>query len=639
MASKKILIQVDVTTKSAEVQINKVVDNMKKLEDTTVKVNKATKKNSASAGLHNAILMESGRLASDLNYGFTAIANNLGQLFSLFQASADSADGLGKALQKLISIQALFLIGGQLVIQNLDKIIAFFKDVVFGIKDFDKIFNKASQTVTDVNANFELYIATLEDTTKSEEEKAIAVKNAGSDLRKITRAIAVKKLNEEYPDYIKSLNEADVSLKDVENKTKAARKQNDLYRDSIMQLAIARAAENELEKISAEILQAEIDLKNEQIELGFRSQEEVDARIKQLDILIAAEEEEEKQLKKNVKQYTGLGSAGANLSQSMNSTLAKLKEEKASLEGTEKAYLGLGESTQERIERLKEERELYIQFIDLRKTKVEQDKEDADNDKEYVETKIGNVDKEIKALKDLGRIRSKFFKKNQDQDVKDKETAAEKVELQRIQALAEVDAIQGNEIAKRLARAEINAFYDKKDIEAHKETEEAKKKIDDLAKEAKLESLKDIGEGLMAASEIAGKSTGLGKGLAIAATTVSTYGAAQKAYDSQLVVGDPTSIVRAQIAAASAVVQGLAKVKAIMAVKTPAMKGGDSVSGVGAMNVEAPDFNVVGQSATSQLVGAVQNQFGGALRAYVVSSDISSAQELDRKINTTAVIG
>ena len=128
MASKKILIQVDVTTKSAEVQINKVVDNMRKLEDTTVKVNKATKKNSASAGLHNAILMESGRLASDLNYGFTAIANNLGQLFSLFQASADSADGLGKALQKLISVQALFLIGGQLVIQNLDKIVKFFKD-------------------------------------------------------------------------------------------------------------------------------------------------------------------------------------------------------------------------------------------------------------------------------------------------------------------------------------------------------------------------------------------------------------------------------------------------------------------------------------------------------------------------------
>ncbi len=103
MASKKILIQVDVTTKSAEVQINKVIESMGKLEGATTKVSTAQKKNSASAGLHNAILMESGRLASDLNYGFTAIANNLGQLFSLFQASADSADGLGAAFNKLLS--------------------------------------------------------------------------------------------------------------------------------------------------------------------------------------------------------------------------------------------------------------------------------------------------------------------------------------------------------------------------------------------------------------------------------------------------------------------------------------------------------------------------------------------------------
>ena len=622
MASKKILIQVDVTTKSAEVQVNNLVASMNKLDGATAKVNKATKKNSASAGLHNAILMESGRLASDLNYGFTAIANNLGQLFSLFQASADSADGLGAAFKKLLSVQALFLIGGQLVIQNLDKITAFFKDVVFGVKDFDKIFNKASQTVTEVNGNFELYIATLEDATKSEEEKAVAV----------------KRLNEEYPDYIDSLNEADVTLKDVENKTKAATKQNDLYRDSIMQLAIARAAENELEKISAEILQAEIDLKNEQIELGFRTQEEVDARIKQLDLLIKAEEDEEKQLKKNVKQYTGLGSSGAKLSQSMTSTLAKLKEEKASLEGTEKAYLGLGESTQERIERLKEERELYIEFIDLRKTKVEQDKKDADNDKEYIKTKIGNVDKEVQAIKELGRIRSRFFKKNQDQDVKDKETETEKVELQRIQALAEVDAIQGNEIAKRQARLEINAFYDKKDIEATEKTTEAKNKIAELERDAKLAFLDDVGKGLIAAGKIAGQATGAGKALAIAGTLVSTYSAAQKAYESQM-TATPDSPIRAAIAAASAIAQGLANVKAITSVKTPAMKGGNSVSGGGSMSVEAPDFNVVGQSATSQLVGAVQGQFGGALKAYVVSSEISSAQELDRKINTTSVIG
>ena len=309
MASKKILIQVDVTTKSAEVQINKVVDSMKKLNDTTVKVNKSTQKNSASAGLHNAILMESGRLASDLNYGFTAIANNLGQLFSLFQASADSADGLGAAFKKLLSVQALFLIGGQLVIQNLDKITAFFKDVVFGVKDFDKIFNKASETVTEVNGNFELYIATLQDATKSEEEKAIAV----------------KRLNEEYPDYIDSLNKADVTLKDVENKTKAATKQNDLYRDSIMQLAIARAAENELEKISAEILQAEIDLKNDQLELGFKTESQVKERIKLLDELIAIEKENEKQIKNNQHENDLMTNIYSDQTRTMTSNLSALR--------------------------------------------------------------------------------------------------------------------------------------------------------------------------------------------------------------------------------------------------------------------------------------------------------------------------
>ena len=622
MASKKILIQVDVTTKSAEVQINKVVDSMKKLNDTTVKVNKSTQKNSASAGLHNAILMESGRLASDLNYGFTAIANNLGQLFSLFQASADSADGLGAAFKKLLSVQALFLIGGQLVIQNLDKITAFFKDVVFGVKDFDKIFNKASETVTEVNGNFELYIATLQDATKSEEEKAIAV----------------KRLNEEYPDYIDSLNKADVTLKDVENKTKAATKQNDLYRDSIMQLAIARAAENELEKISAEILQAEIDLKNDQLELGFKTESQVKERIKLLDELIAIEKENEKQIKNNQHENDLMTNIYSDQTRTMTSNLSALEDEKAALEGTVKAYGGLGESITERIDRLKEERELYIEFIDLRKTKVEQDKKDADNDKEYIKTKIGNVDKEVQAIKELGRIRSRFFKKNQDQDVKDKETETEKVELQRIQALAEVDAIQGNEIAKRQARLEINAFYDKKDIEAAEKTEKAKTKIAELERDAKLAFLDDVGKGLIAAGKIAGQATGAGKALAIAGTLVSTYSAAQKAYESQM-TATPDAPIRAAIAAASAIAQGLANVKAIMSVKTPAMKGGNSVSGGGSMSVEAPDFNVVGQSATSQLVGAVQGQFGGALRAYVVSSDISSAQELDRKINTTSVIG
>ena len=615
MATKKILIQIQVGAKDANIAVANVTKAMEGLSDAQVKVNKTTKNSTASAGLHNAILMEAGRTASDLNYGFSAIANNLGQLFSLFQASANSAEGLGAAFRKLISIQAVLLIGGQLLIQNLDKIFRFAKEVVFSIQDLSKVFDKASKTVLDVNGSFEIYIATLEDSTKSEEEKAIAV----------------KKLNDEYPDYISNLEKAEVSIEDVKNKTESATKQNDLYRESILELAISRAAQNEIEKISGEILQEEIDLRKLQEEAGIKNDKQLTEALinKQKEI-----DAEQLLINTKIKSRAQSNSRYASDAPLDRTKLIALQNEKKALEGNLESYLGFGETANERIKRLKEERDLYIEYVKLGSERNKID----DKTKQNQESKLGNIfEKQIKDIKELGRIRSQFFNKNQAQDVKDKETALEKSELGRIQALAEVNTFEGNEIAKRQARLEINAFYDKKDIEAKKKDLKTKEKLDQLEQDSKIEMLDNIGKGLSAASKIAGKATGAGKALAVAGTLVSTYSAAQKAYESQL-TATPDSPIRAAIAAASAIAQGLANVKAIMSVKTPGMSS-SSVSGAGPTTVQAPDFNVVGQGAGSQLAGIVSNQFGGALRAYVVSGDISSAQELDRKINTTATIG
>jgi hypothetical protein len=46
----------------------------------------------------------------------------------------------------------------------------------------------------------------------------------------------------------------------------------------------------------------------------------------------------------------------------------------------------------------------------------------------------------------------------------------------------------------------------------------------------------------------------------------------------------------------------------------------------------APSFNVVGASAQNQLAAAIAGQQAEPVRAYVVSSDVTTAQELDRKI-------
>ena len=75
-----------------------------------------------------------------------------------------------------------------------------------------------------------------------------------------------------------------------------------------------------------------------------------------------------------------------------------------------------------------------------------------------------------------------------------------------------------------------------------------------------------------------------------------------------------------------------------MATKLPA-GAKDAGTGGASVSVAAPDFNVVGQGAGSQLAGVVGARFGEPIKAYVLSSDVTSAQEMDRKIDSTATIG
>ena len=52
-----------------------------------------------------------------------------------------------------------------------------------------------------------------------------------------------------------------------------------------------------------------------------------------------------------------------------------------------------------------------------------------------------------------------------------------------------------------------------------------------------------------------------------------------------------------------------------------------------------PAFNIVGASGTNQLADAIGGQTQEPVKAFVVSSDVSTAQELDRNIIEGASIG
>jgi hypothetical protein len=105
--------------------------------------------------------------------------------------------------------------------------------------------------------------------------------------------------------------------------------------------------------------------------------------------------------------------------------------------------------------------------------------------------------------------------------------------------------------------------------------------------------LDSISKFAFAASQIAGEHTAEGKALAIASATIDTYVAANNALKT---LPPPVSFA----VAAATIATGLANVHKILTVKVPNDKGA-GVSGVGGDSVQAPAFNVVGASETSQL--------------------------------------
>jgi hypothetical protein len=124
----------------------------------------------------------------------------------------------------------------------------------------------------------------------------------------------------------------------------------------------------------------------------------------------------------------------------------------------------------------------------------------------------------------------------------------------------------------------------------------------------------------------------------IATATIDTFMSAQSAYKS--LVGVPVvGPVIAPIAAAGAIAAGLINIKKIKATKfeggeTPSASsgvGGDIGSG-GA--TQAPQFNVVGNNGMNQLAQLQQQP----IQAYVVSSEMTSAQALERnRINNATI--
>ena len=243
--------------------------------------------------------------------------------------------------------------------------------------------------------------------------------------------------------------------------------------------------------------------------------------------------------------------------------------------------------------------------------------------------------------------------------VEQKKFNAEQIvnEVERLEALKGVFELEKTQESLRLqnvidnantgtqAKIDAQIAYDQF-METSRQQEKANNDALKLAEEqqdrdvmnAKLDSAK---QGFALVGELAGEGSKVGKAMAIGQATISGYQAVQNAFTtaslSPVTAAFPAyPFIQAGLAGAFAAVN----IKKIASTKPVGASTPPSSSVGGAPSTPAiPNFNTVGASDTNQLADAIGSQSKQPIKTYVVASDVTTAQSLERNIITGATVG
>ena len=243
-------------------------------------------------------------------------------------------------------------------------------------------------------------------------------------------------------------------------------------------------------------------------------------------------------------------------------------------------------------------------------------------------------DKEKKRLEDIQKIVNDATELSEIQ----------KLEKERAAALAELDLLEATWIEKARIAAYYQGLINEETTLQNKETNAKLKEDDEALEDAKLELIQntisaigDIGRLFAGENEKNAKiAFKISQAVGIAQVGFNTSQAIMKAAAETTDFTPPQAIRNANMIAMG--VAGAAQMASIAMQKfkgasttppKPSMGGGS----------QAPAFNVVGASGETQLADAIGSQTQRPARAYVVSNDVTTAQEMDRNIIEGASIG
>jgi hypothetical protein len=481
------------------------------------------------------------------------------------------------------------LIALQLLIAYLPQIEKWFKGISNKVNFLVKSFEKAADSVRGTAGAFEVYTGIIKDAESSQSQ----------------HAEAVARLNEEFPDYIKLLDEAGISLDEVAQNTDKARVAEDLYREALVKRAMAQASEDKIKDESAAKLQANVDALTKLRAMGL-------------------EFDTVKEFRDELDSIAKFGVVSQKVFESLRAKGVTMDEER--LNKAKDIVTNLDEEIKKRNQNIA----ILQEFVSIGERTAPKPLIDLPEPKAIkgAVMGIGELDAGVlnlnKTIETTPFMKFMMFmddiQEHQEKAVKVGQLASSFIDSEISREEAKTTKLN-NQLRERMKNENLSADERKKI--------QAKIAKNDLI----LAKKKD---------KLAEKQFKIDKALRISQALIDTYSSAIKAFGSQIVVGDPTSLIRAKIAAGIATAFGLAQVTAIAtqkfvpsATSAPPIGGAGGGTGGGAAP-QAPAFNIVGSSGVNQLSDAIAGQENRPVRTYVVASDVSTAQELDRNIIESA---
>jgi len=578
--STKVNIEMNVDTKKSEGKIK----NVNKALDSTAKgANKA--KNSTS-GLGNSLNAATGGVAAKIKGIIIALRGAM--LATIGWGTALKAVGIGLIITAIFGLKAAFTSSEE------------------GQNKFAKIMSAIGVTtgnLIDVVAEYGNVIMSL--------YKAVTQLFSAGGWRKSidTAKTALKGLGAAVDDLVNNTGKEIALAEQVADRLADATKKE-------RQLVVDRAKAN---RDRADLLQKSVDKEKYNLQ-------------ERLEFLKKAGEIEETITDKEVELAKVRFDAKVLQNTFSKSTIADLDEEaslKAKVIELETSKLTKAKLVNSQISSLRKQERAEIKAI--------KDQESADqkvlDDKKSADQKVLDDAAEAEKLRKkiaIQQIEKNFRIKNENAEIN---TKLEKIELEKERKLIELDELDAHEDQKK----EVILYYDNLISKTKEENEKKDLELKELTAKQKLKITADM---FGAVGDLIGKDTEAGKAAAMAQAVINTYLGVTEALKQHSSLPSPFDVIAKIGNVATVLATGLSAVKSIQSVKVGS--AGASISMGGSRGSTAapspPSFNVVGNSNESQLAESILSQQQVPIKTYVVSSDVSTAESLERNIVESATI-